>query len=92
MLWQIQQKRQITKGIIVFALLMGLLLGIADEVHQTFIPNRRFNPVDMIYNLIYSFRYSMAVRKYGAPYDQLGPDLQKEIRKVFPMALSETMK
>lgn len=51
MFWQIQQK-EISKGIIVFALLLGLLLGIADELHQIYIPSRRFNPVDMTYNCI----------------------------------------
>jgi len=48
--------------------------------------------VDMIYNAVYSFRISLAEEKYGAPYDKLGPDLQKELRKVYPMALSESMK
>ena len=51
MFWQIQQK-EISKGIIVFSLLLGLLLGIADELHQIYIPSRRFNPVDMTYNCI----------------------------------------
>jgi len=70
MFWQIQQKRQITIGIIVFALLMGFLLGIADEVHQIFIPSRRFNPVDMTYNCIgvltgvaFSYWYLNRVKK-----------------------------
>ena len=48
--------------------------------------------VDMIYNAVYSFRISLAEEKYGAPYDKLGAELQKEIRKVYPMALSESMK
>jgi hypothetical protein len=48
--------------------------------------------VDMIYNAVYSFRIALAQEKYGAPYDQLGAELQKELRKVYPMALSETMK
>lgn len=48
--------------------------------------------VDMIYNAVYSFRISLAEEKYGAPYDKLGAELQKELRKVYPMALSEKMK
>jgi len=48
--------------------------------------------VDMIYNAVYSFRIALAQEKYGAPYDQLGTELQKELRKVYPMALSESMK
>ncbi len=48
--------------------------------------------VDMIYNVVYSFRTSLAEEKYGAPYDQLGEELQKELRKAYPMALSESMK
>ena len=50
--WQSRKNKQITKGIIVFALIMGILLGIADETHQMLIPSRRFNPVDMIYNCL----------------------------------------
>jgi BlaR1 peptidase M56 len=48
--------------------------------------------VDMIYNVVYSFRISLAEEKYGAPYDKLGDDLQRELRKVYPMALSESLK
>ncbi|MCP4311233.1 MAG: M56 family metallopeptidase [Bacteroidetes bacterium] len=48
--------------------------------------------VDMIYNVVYSFRIALAEEKYGAPYDKLGDELQRELRKVYPMALSETMK
>lgn len=48
--------------------------------------------VDMIYKVIYSFRKDLAMEKYGAPYDQLGAELQKELRKAYPMAMSETMK
>jgi len=48
--------------------------------------------VDMIYNVVYSFRIALAEEKYGAPYDKLGDEIQRELRKVYPMALSETMK
>ncbi len=48
--------------------------------------------VDMIYNVVYSFRFALAEEKYSASYDQLGTELQKEIRKIYPMVLSETMK
>jgi hypothetical protein len=34
----------------------------------------------------------LAEKKYGASYDKLGDELQRELRKVYPMALSETMK
>ncbi|MEN8202080.1 MAG: M56 family metallopeptidase [Bacteroidota bacterium] len=47
--------------------------------------------VDMIYNVIYSFRNKVAMEKYLVPYDKLGEELQREIRKVYPLALSETM-
>ena len=45
--------------------------------------------VDMIYKVVYSFRKELALKKYNVSYDQLGADLQKEIRKHYPMALSE---
>jgi len=31
------------------------------------------------------------LKKYQVTYDQLGDDLQKEIRKAYPMALPEAM-
>lgn len=48
--------------------------------------------VDMIYNVVYSFRFELAQEKYGASYDKLGDELQKEIRKAYPIALSENLK
>ena len=48
--------------------------------------------VDMVWNTVYKFRKELALDKYSAPYDKLGDDLQREIRKTYPMALSETKK
>ena len=48
--------------------------------------------VDMIHNVVYSFRGDLAEKKYAVSYDKLGKELQREIRKVYPMALSEFMK
>ena len=48
--------------------------------------------VDMVYKVVYSFRKDLAMEKYGAPYDQLGEELQRELRKFYPMALSESMR
>ncbi len=48
--------------------------------------------VDMVWKIVYSFRNSLAMEKYSVPYDKLGDDLQREIRKAYPMALSETLK
>ena len=50
--WQSQKKQKITRTILVFTLVMGMILSIADETHQLFIPGRKFNPVDMIYNCL----------------------------------------
>jgi len=47
--------------------------------------------VDMVWKIVYSFRNSLAMERYSVPYDKLGDDLQREIRKAYPMALSETM-
>jgi len=46
----------------------------------------------MIHNVVYSFRGDLAEKKYAVSYDKLGKELQREIRKVYPMALSEFMK
>ena len=48
--------------------------------------------VDMVWKVVYSFRNSLAMERYSVPYDKLGDDLQREIRKAYPMALSETLK
>ncbi len=48
--------------------------------------------VDMVWKVVYRFRKELALEKYSASYDMLGDDLQREIRKTYPMALSETMK
>jgi len=48
--------------------------------------------LDMIYKVVYRFRNKLSQEKYQVPYKQLGNDLQKEIRKAYPMALSESMK
>ena len=45
--------------------------------------------VDMVYSVVYKFRKELALKKYQASYDQLGDNLQREIRKAYPMALSE---
>ena len=47
--------------------------------------------VDMVWKVVYSFRKQLAQEKYGLAYDQLGDDLQREIRKAYPMALAEFM-
>jgi len=48
--------------------------------------------VDMVWKVVYRFRKELALKKYSASYDKLGDDLQRDIRKTYPMALSETMK
>jgi len=48
--------------------------------------------VDMIYQVIYRFREELSLEKYRVAYDQLGDELQREMRKAYPMALSEAMK
>jgi hypothetical protein len=48
--------------------------------------------VDMVWKTVYSFRNKLAMDRYSVPYDKLGDDIQREIRKAYPMALSESMK
>jgi hypothetical protein len=47
--------------------------------------------VDMIWKTVYSFRDQLAMEKYNASYDKLGDAIQREIRKTYPMAMSEHM-
>ena len=48
--------------------------------------------VDMIWMIVYSFRNTLAMERYSVPYEKLGDDLQSEIKKAYPMAVSEMMK
>ena len=36
----------------VILLLAGVLFGCIDEIHQIYIPGRRFNPIDLIFNAV----------------------------------------
>jgi biopolymer transport protein ExbD len=45
--------------------------------------------VDMVFSVVYEFRDKLAMKEHGVKYPELGPDLQKKIRKVYPMVLSE---
>jgi biopolymer transport protein ExbD len=45
--------------------------------------------VDMVFNVVYRFRKELSMRKFQVPYDKLGDELQKEMRKAYPMVLSE---
>jgi len=47
--------------------------------------------VDMVWKIVYSYRNRLSMDRYKVPYDQLGEDLQREIRKRYPIALSEKM-
>lgn len=47
--------------------------------------------VDMVWKTIYSFRNALAMERYSVPYEKLGDDLQRQIRKAYPIALSESM-
>ena len=44
---------------------------------------------DMIFNVVYKFRDQLAKEKYGVSYGELGDALQKEIRKEYPVSISE---
>ncbi len=45
--------------------------------------------VDLVFKVVYSFREKLALKKYSIPYADLGTDRQKEIRRAYPMVLSE---
>ncbi len=45
--------------------------------------------VDMVFSVVYEFRDRLAIKEHGVNYSELGPDLQKKIKKVYPMVLSE---
>jgi hypothetical protein len=47
--------------------------------------------VDMVWKTVYNFRNRMSMDHYSVPYDKLGEDLQREIRRRYPIALSEKM-
>ncbi len=45
--------------------------------------------VDMVFKVVYRFRDELAMEKHRVHYAELGSGLQKEIRKAYPMVLSE---
>jgi hypothetical protein len=47
--------------------------------------------VDMVWKIVYNYRNRLSMDQYSVPYDKLGEDLQREIRKRYPIALSEKM-
>jgi VanZ family protein len=50
--WQYKKNGELTKKLIIYTFIAGILLGTADELHQIFIPSRRFNPIDLSYNCL----------------------------------------
>ena len=45
--------------------------------------------VDIIFNAIYDLREKQALDQYTIPYEDLGPDQQKAIKKIYPVTLTE---
>ena len=45
--------------------------------------------VDMVWSVVYEFRDKLAMKEHGVSYSELGPDLQKVMKKAYPMVLSE---
>ncbi len=48
--------------------------------------------VDMIFNAIYDLREKQALDQFNIPYEDLGPTQQKEIKKIYPVTLTEREK
>ena len=47
--------------------------------------------VDMVFRVVYRFRDELAMERHNVRYLELGDALQKEIRKAYPMVLSEAL-
>ncbi|MBL7112450.1 MAG: hypothetical protein ISS19_10985 [Bacteroidales bacterium] len=45
--------------------------------------------VDIIFNAIYELREKQALDQFNIPYEDLGPVQQKEIKKIYPVTLTE---
>jgi biopolymer transport protein ExbD len=45
--------------------------------------------VDIIFNAIYDLREQQAIDQFNIPYEDLGPAQQKEIKKIYPVTLTE---
>jgi VanZ family protein len=81
--WRIPNTIKFSTKTLVLILIIGSAFAIVDELHQKIIPGRRYNPIDMAYNLkgfwigvllpyFYIFRYLMV--KKGR-----FPDLKKRL-------------
>lgn len=49
-IWLSDRDGHITGRKLIILLLAGVLFGCIDEIHQIYIPGRRFNPIDLIFN------------------------------------------
>ena len=52
LLWKADSEFKTSKRIFIFSLLVGLIFASINEILQLFIPERTFNPLDMIYNCL----------------------------------------
>ncbi len=51
-MWQGLRNKIFTNRTLFIALVIGIALASLDEYHQHYIPGRRYNPVDMFYNVL----------------------------------------
>jgi VanZ family protein len=51
-LWQGLKDKKISYRTLLIALVIGIAFASLDEYHQHYIPGRRYNPVDMFYNML----------------------------------------
>jgi len=51
-LWQGLKEKEFSYRTLLIALLIGIAIASLDEYHQHYIPGRRYNPVDMFYNVL----------------------------------------
>ncbi len=49
-IWLTERNGKMASKKMLILLFVGILFGLVDEVHQLFIPGRRFNPFDFLYN------------------------------------------
>ena len=51
-MWQTPDSLKLKTKYLLYILLAGTIFGAADEAHQLVIPGRRYNPIDLFYNLL----------------------------------------
>lgn len=86
-LWLSDSSARMSKSRYGLILLVGIAFGLADELHQLYVPGRRFNPVDFILNAAGFTAGTLFARYWFIPKILFNKPFFRSIKKqLFPTA------